>query len=235
MLSLRHSTGNTSLVGTELGGVPKAYRIPVVIPALPALISVPLVQTHTEVLIRLCEQHGVQLWMAWGMLQRGKALTELGQIDEGISQIEQGLSVCRATGAGDRTSHIAWLAEGYGKRGQPEEGLTILGEALSQIDITGQHEDEAESYRLKGELLLQQSPANATEAETCFHQAISVAQNQQAKSWELRAATSLARLWQSQGERDEARELLEPVYSWFTEGFDTADLIDAKALLDVLS
>ena len=84
-------------------------------------------------------------------------------------------------------------------------------------------------------LLLQQSPDNADEAESGFHQAISIAQNQSAKSWELRAATSLARLWQSQGKRDEARELLEPVYSWFTEGFDTADLIDAKALLDELS
>ena len=92
-----------------------------------------------------------------------------------------------------------------------------------------------ELHRLKGQLLLQQSPDNVTEAESCFHQAIAIAQNQSAKSWELRATTSLARLWQSQGKREEAREVLEPVYSWFTEGFDTADLIDAKTLLDELS
>jgi predicted ATPase len=90
-------------------------------------------------------------------------------------------------------------------------------------------------YRLKGQLLLQQSPDNATEAESCFQQAISVAQHQSAKSWELRASTSFAKLWQSQGKRQEAYDLLAPVYGWFTEGFDTADLIDAKALLDELS
>ncbi len=94
---------------------------------------------------------------------------------------------------------------------------------------------EAELHRLQGELLLQQSPDNATETAACFQQAIDIARQQQAKSWELRAATSLARLWQQQGKREEARELLAPVYDWFTEGFDTADLKDAKALLDQLS
>jgi len=90
-------------------------------------------------------------------------------------------------------------------------------------------------YRLKGELLLQQSSGNSTEAEVCFHHAINIAQSQQAKSWELRAATSLARLWHQQGKRQEAHDLLAPVYEWFTEGFDTADLQDAKALLDALA
>jgi predicted ATPase len=90
-------------------------------------------------------------------------------------------------------------------------------------------------YRLKGELLLQQSADNHAEAETCFAQAMAIAQNQSAKSWELRAATSLARLWHQQGKRQEAYDLLAPVYGWFTEGFATADLIDAKALLDALS
>jgi predicted ATPase len=90
-------------------------------------------------------------------------------------------------------------------------------------------------YRLKGELLLHLPLDNATEAESCFHQALAIAQIQQTKSWELRAATSLARLWQQQGKRQEAYDLLAPVYNWFTEGFDTADLQDAKALLDALS
>jgi len=130
---------------------------------------------------------------------------------------------------------LALLAEGYGTLNQAKAGLDALKEAWEVIERTGERWSEAELHRLKGQLLLQQSPDNATEAESCFHQAIAIAQNQSAKSWELRATTSLARRWQSQGKRDQARELLEPVYSWFTEGFDTADLIDAKTLLDELS
>jgi predicted ATPase len=116
-----------------------------------------------------------------------------------------------------------------------EEGLHVLDETLAQIHQTEERYYEAELHRLKGELLLQQSSDNASEAETCFHQAIAIAQNQSAKSWELRAATCLARLWQSQGKREEARELLSEIYHWFTEGHDTADLIDAKTLLDELA
>jgi predicted ATPase len=101
--------------------------------------------------------------------------------------------------------------------------------------ITGECWYETELYRLKGELLLQQSPDYHIEAESCFQHAISTAQNQQAKSWELRAATSLARLWQFQDKRQEAYDLLSPVYNWFTEGFDTADLQEAKQLLDELA
>ena len=118
--------------------------------------------------------------------------------------------------------------------GQQEAGLTALVEALTRVDTTGERLYESEIYRLKGELLLQQHTDNQAEAETCFHQAIAIAQNQQAKSFELRSATSLAKLWQRQGKRHEAYDLLSPVYSWFTEGFDTADLKDAKTLLDEL-
>jgi predicted ATPase len=118
--------------------------------------------------------------------------------------------------------------------GQPEAGLTVLTEALTFAETTGERWYESEIYRLKGELLLQQSSDNSTEAETCFQHAITVAQNQQAKSLELRAASSMARLWQSQGKRDAARQVLGDVYGWFTEGFDTADLKDAQALLDAL-
>ena len=127
------------------------------------------------------------------------------------------------------------LAEAHGSQGEPEAGLTVLTEALTLVDKTGERCVEAELYRLKGELLLQQFSDNQTEAEVCFHHAISIAQSQQAKSWELRAATSLARLWHQQGKRQEAHDLLAPVYNWFTEGFDTADLQDAKALLDELA
>ncbi len=103
------------------------------------------------------------------------------------------------------------------------------------IDEGAQRNCEAEAYRLKGELLLKQTTPDKPVAETCFQQAIAIAQNQSAKSWELRAATSLARLWQSQGKRQDAVDLLAPVYGWFTEGFDTADLQEAKALLEELA
>ena len=110
----------------------------------------------------------------------------------------------------------------------------MLTEALTHVDTTGERWYEPELYRLKGALLLQQSLDNHTEAENCFQHAISIAQNQQAKSLELRATTSLARLWHQQGKRQEAYDLLDSVYNWFTEGFDTADLKDAKALLHEL-
>jgi predicted ATPase len=118
--------------------------------------------------------------------------------------------------------------------GQPEAGLTVLTEALTHTDTTGERWYESECYRLKGALLLQQNAGNQVEAETCFQHALDITRNQQAKSLELRATTSLARLWQQQGKRQEAHDLLAPVYGWFTEGFDTVDLKDAKALLDAL-
>ena len=108
-------------------------------------------------------------------------------------------------------------------------------EALPLVDTTGERWYEAGLYRLKGELLLQQHSDNDTEAGNCFQKALDIARNQQAKSFELRAATSLARLWQRQGKRQEAHDLLASVYNWFTEGFDTADLQEAKALLDALA
>ena len=110
----------------------------------------------------------------------------------------------------------------------------MLAEALTFTDTTGVHWYAPELYRLKGVLLLQQNSNNQAEAEHCFHHALDIACSQQAKSLELRTATSLARLWQSQGKRQEAHALLAPVYGWFTEGFDTADLKDAKALIEEL-
>ena len=123
--------------------------------------------------------------------------------------------------------------------GQAEEGLREVGEALAFAERTEERFYEVELHRLKGELTLQCSAqsldSRIAEAEACFQKAIEIAQHQQAKSWELRAATSLARLWQQQGKTAEGRDLLAPVYNWFTEGFDTADLQDAKALLTDLS
>ena len=192
-------------------------------------------QEYTEASISVATDQGFPFWRARGSFLRGWTLAHQGQAQEGIEQIHQGLIAFRATGAELwRPYWLMLLAEAHGIQGEPEAGLTVLTEALALVDTTSERWYEAELHRLKGELLLQQSLDNHTEAEACFLQAIAIAQKQSAKSWELRAATSLARLWQQQGKRQEAHDILAPVYHWFTEGFDTADLQDAKALLDAL-
>jgi predicted ATPase len=190
-------------------------------------------QERAEAAISLAKEQGFPYWRAFGALLRGWALAHQGYVQEGIEQITQGLTAWRATGAEiARPYFLALLAEAHGIMRQPEAGLTTLAEALALVDKTEERWYESELYRLKGVLLLQQSLDNQAEAEHCFQQAITIARSQQAKSWELRAATSLAKLWQQQGKRQEAHDLLAPVYNWFTEGFDTLDLKDTKALLD---
>jgi len=193
-------------------------------------------QERAEALIRLATDQGFPHWRAIGALLRGWTLAHQEQAKEGIEQLTQGLIALRGTGMeAQRPYHLALLAEAYGTMEQPEAGLTVLTEALRFADTTGERWYEPELYRLKGELiLLQQSSDTQAEAETCFHHALDIAHNQQAKSFELRTATSLARLWQQQGKRQEAHDLLAPVYGWFTEGFETADLQEAKALLEEL-
>ena len=193
-------------------------------------------QERAAAAIRLSQEQGFAQWMAIGSILRGWALAHQGQAKEGIEQLHQDLIAYRATGAEVARPHfLALLAEAHGITGEPEAGLTALTEALTLVDTTGGRWCEPELYRLKGELLLQQNSDNQAEAETCFHEAIAIAQNQQGKSLELRAAMSLSRLWCQQGKRQEAHDLLAPIYGWFTEGFDTADLQDAKALLDELA
>jgi predicted ATPase/class 3 adenylate cyclase len=192
-------------------------------------------QGHAEAAISLATEQGFPYWIAVGTILRGWALAHQGQAKEGIEQLHQGLIAFRATGAELwRPYFLALLAEAHGTMEQPDSGLTALAEALTLVDTTGERWYEPELYRLKGALLLQPSLANQMEAESCFHHALDIARHQQAKSFELRAATSLARLWQQQGKRQEAHDLLAPVYHWFTEGFDTADLQEAKALLEAL-
>jgi predicted ATPase len=167
---------------------------------------------------------------------RGWALADQGRVAEGIAQIRQGLPAWQATGTAIWQPYfLALLAEACAQGGHVEEGLALLTEALAIVDRTGEGLYEAEVYRLRGVSLLRQDNPDATLAEACFQQALDVSRRQQAKSWELRTAMSLSRLWQQQGKRQEAHDLLAPVYNWFTEGFDTADLQDAKALLDELS
>jgi predicted ATPase/class 3 adenylate cyclase len=194
------------------------------------------VQERAETLMTLSTEQGFPHWLAYGTILRGWALTAQGEGAEGIAQMRQGLVAHRATGAQvHRPYFLALLAEAYGKVGQPEEGLMLLVEALAMVDNTGERNWEAELHRRKGELLLMQQGQKVGEAEECFRQALDIARHQQAKSLELRAAMSLNRLWQQQGKQEEAHQLLAEIYGWFTEGFDTADLQEAKVLLEELA
>jgi predicted ATPase len=209
------------------------------------------VQRSAEALMALSHEHGFTRYIGRGMVMRGWALVERGATEEGIAQLRQGIAVCQtvADEAG-RPVFLASLAEAYGKVGQPEAGLRELAEALAVAYKTQELRWEAELHRLKGELLLQaaggglganifrphstRGMSHLAEAETCFQRALEVARYQQAKSLELRAVMSFSRLWQSQDKRTQARQMLSEVYAWFTEGFETHDLQDAKTLLAAL-
>ncbi|MBI3244942.1 MAG: AAA family ATPase [Deltaproteobacteria bacterium] len=204
-----------------------------------------LVQEQAEAAIQLAQEQGFPFWIARAETFRGWALAQQGQGVEGIAQIRRGMDAYRAQGVElYRPQSLALIAEAYGQVGQGEEGLKVLAEALEVIHKTEVRLFEAEVHRLKGELTLQQEGCRlqaagyrekTEEAEECFRKAIAVAQKQQAKSLELRAVMSLARLWQQQGKQAEARNMLVEIYGWFTEGFDTKDLQEAKALLEELS
>jgi class 3 adenylate cyclase/DNA-binding winged helix-turn-helix (wHTH) protein/predicted ATPase len=187
--------------------------------------------------LALCTEHSLAYYLAWATIIQGWALAEQDRLEEGIAQMQQGLTAFQATGHRFRLRfpyYLVLLAKAYGHSGEVEKGVRLLDEAFAAMQQTGEHVWEAELHRLKGELLLARPTADYTTAEACLHQALEVARRQQAKSWELRAATSLARLWQSQGKGTAAHDLVAPVYNWFTEGFETADLQDAKALLAAL-
>jgi predicted ATPase len=186
--------------------------------------------------IVLCTEQRFAYYLAWGTTMQGWALVAQGQDEEGLAQMRHGLAALRATGAALRLPYyLALLAEACGRTGQAVEGLALLAEALAQAHNSRESWMEAELHRLKGELLLSLSADHQAEAEGCLHQALTVARRQQAKALELRAATSLSRLWQQQGKQTEAHQLLAQIYGWFTEGFDTPDLQDAKALLEALA
>ena len=211
-----------------------------------------IVHELTEALMRLCTDQGFPNLLAHGTVEQGWALVAHGEEEEGVAQIRQGLAVLRALGVEiARPTYLVWLAQAYQKSGQIEEGLSTLDEVMEVVGKNGERWYEAELYRLKGELTLQQlsvassqlsvpdpqplTPDPQSEAEACFLKAIEIAQRQQAKSLELRATVSLARLWQQHGKKAEARQMLAEIYGWFTEGFDTADLKDARALLETLT
>jgi predicted ATPase len=192
-------------------------------------------QARAEAGRALASEHGFPQQLAHATTLQGWALAVGGCRGEGLTQIQQGLAAAQALGSSrDRPFHLALLAEVSAQGGQPTAGLEALAEALATLATSGVRWWEAELYRLKGALLWQHDMAPLEDAEACFQQALVIARRQEAKALELRAARSLSRLWQQQGKRAEAYELLAPVYSWFTEGFDTADLQEAKALLKEL-
>jgi class 3 adenylate cyclase/predicted ATPase len=196
-----------------------------------------LVVSREETVIALSAERDLSFFSWWATVLRGWAVEQAERGEDGIAQIREGLAAVKAGGTETgRPYGLALLAEVLGNKGQAEEALTVLGEALALIARNGDRQYEAEIYRLKGELLLNLSrPENQTDAESCFRHAIHIARRQQAKSWELRAVTSLSRLLLNHGKKDEARRMLGEIYGWFAEGFDTADLKDAKALLEELS
>jgi predicted ATPase len=211
-----------------------------------------LARDRAEAVITLSTEQGFPYWLSLGTMVRGWTLAEQGQMEEGIAQMHQSQPVQKV--------YLPPLAEVYGKVGKAEAGLSLVAELLVYVDKTGTRVNEAELYRLKGQLTLQSKvsrsrrvgnahqhvsiaeavpvgrahPTQESDAEACFLKAIEVARKQQAKSLELRASTSLARLWQQQGNRAEAHKLLSDVYNWFTEGFDTKDLQEAKMLIEEL-
>jgi predicted ATPase len=187
-------------------------------------------------LVELANEKGALYWKASGTLLQGRLFLLARKAADAVQMITSGIAAYRSTGATFRLpSWLSYLAAAHADLGQFEEAWRCFDEAMSMIETTKERWFEAEADRIAGEIALKLPKPDAAKAEAYFEHALAVARQQQAKSWELRAAMSMARLWRDQGKRDEARELLAPVYGWFTEGFDTLDLKEAKALLDELS
>jgi predicted ATPase len=191
---------------------------------------------HAQELVALAEEKGSSFWKANGIEMQGGALALTGKAQDAVQPIIFGITAGRSTGT---TVFMPWylscLARAYAKLGQYDEAWCCIGEAMTAVETTKEKWCEVEIHRTRGEITLMSPEPDVAKAEAYFERALAVARAQQAKSWELRAATSMARLWREQGKRDKARELLAPVYGWFTEGFDTLDLKQAKALLDELA
>jgi predicted ATPase len=184
---------------------------------------------HVDELIALAMEQGFEYWLPLGLCRRGWALTELGQIEDGKAQLQRGIAAMKGKMLKrGLPQHLAHLAQAYAKAGSTMEGLALLAEAFENLEPWY----ESELHRLKGELLLSLPEACQPDAEVCFHRSLAAAQQQSAKLWELRAASSLSRLWRSQQRDDEVRPLLTPIYDWFMEGFNTRDLKEAQMLLD---
>jgi predicted ATPase len=232
------------MLGDTLGlssGKPECKIVPIPLWCDAAFVAqfrrdVPGVHEQAEAAVALATEHGSPFWAAVGTSLHGWARAIQGDGERGMAQVCRGIASARATGAALLVPYFCTLlADVADHLGRTADGLQALGEAHTLVEQQEERWWEAEVCRLRGVLLLRQLGTSQAEAETCFRQALDIARRQEAKSLELRAAMSLARLWQQQGKHAEAHELLAPVYSWFTEGFDTADLQEAKMLLEALA
>jgi predicted ATPase len=191
---------------------------------------------HLDELVALAGDKGAPLFKAIGMASRGVVLVAIGKATDAIHVLTSGIAALRATGTTLGTPlYLSNLAGAYVETDKYDDALSCIGEAITTMQSTKERWFEAEANRIAGAIALRSPEPDTTKAEAYFERALSVARKQQAKSWELRAAMSMARLWRDQGKGDEARDLLAPIYGWFTEGFDTLDLKEAKALLDELA
>jgi predicted ATPase len=190
---------------------------------------------RVDEMFALGKEQGFLAYVAKGDFFRGWMLVEEGRPTEGVALMQLALATLQANGDEDFMALcLAQLAVAHARAGHLSEALTVVHSGLTRVATTGERLFEPELHRLRGELLLSLPARDDAAALRCFRRALATAREQEARSWELRAATSLARLWAAQGRRAEARDLLAPVYSWFTEGFETPDLKEAKALLDEL-
>ena len=188
---------------------------------------------EADELVALANEKGALFWKAHGMSMQGCILAVTDKAAEAVQMITSGIAAWRSTGSTFwMPLYLSYLARAYAELGQFEHAWRCIDEAMTAAETTKERWHEADIHRIAGEITVLSQRPSAANAETYFERALSVARAQQAKSWELRAAMSMARLWRDQGKRNEARDLLAPVYGWFTEGFDTLDLKQAKVLLD---
>jgi predicted ATPase len=193
-------------------------------------------KTLLDELLPLAEDKGTSWWKAFGMMEQGLLLALTGKASDAASLIASGITLFRSIGSTYwLPTYLPHLAMAYAELGQFDDCWRCLSEAMTAVETTGERWFEAEVHRMAGEIALKSPQADAAKVQAHFERALTVARKQQAKSWELRAAMSMARLWRDQGKPQQARELLAPVYGWFTEGFDTLDLKEAKVLLDELA
>jgi predicted ATPase len=190
---------------------------------------------HAHEQVALAEEKGALYWKALGMLNQGSVLAVTGRASDAIHMITAGIPASRSIGATTwMPFYLLHLARAYAELGQFEEAWRSIGETMTAVETTKENWCEADIHRTAGEIARMSSEPDWAKAQAHFERAIAIAREQKAKSWELRAATSMARLWRDQSKRQRARDLLAPIYGWFTEGFDTLDLKEAKALLDEL-
>jgi predicted ATPase len=198
--------------------------------------SYAIANQQSDELVALGDKKDTLFWKAQGMMNQGCVSVLTAKASDAVQTINAGITACRSTGASLFTPlSLSYLAKAYAELGQFDDAWRCIGEAMTVVGTTKERWCEAEVYRLAGGIALMSPEHDAVKAEAYFERALAIARQQQAKSWELRAAMSLARLWRDQGKAQQARELLAPVYGWFTEGFDTRDLKEAKALLEELA